>query len=72
MMAGGGDMLHQRIRGGPPQKQADVTPRFTLVQTIERMARGHARLAAGAAIQVHFEGVLLPRPRGVRRGRRAE
>ena len=51
----------------PPIKQPDVAPRFVFVEAVERVTRDDARLAAGAAVEVDFEGVLLAGP-GRRRG----
>ena len=62
-MARGGDVLHHRRRARAADQQADVAPRFRFVETIQRVAGGDARLAAGAAIEIDLEGVLLARPR---------
>ncbi len=60
MVAGGSDVLLNR-RGS--NEQPDTAPRLAFIQTIERMARRDAGLAAGTSIQVDFERVLLARLR---------
>src|SRR5437588_11840547 len=40
--------------------QADTSPRFIFVKTVERMTRAHASFAAGAGIEIDGECVLLP------------
>jgi hypothetical protein len=42
-------------------KEADGAPRLPLVETVQAVAGRHARLAAGARVEVDLEGVLLPR-----------
>ena len=72
MMAGGGDNLlewfdaiaaarlrHERFA----KKRADFAPRFAVIESVEGMACGYARLTAATAIEIHFEGVLLARAR---------
>ena len=49
----------------PPTSRPDVAPRFVFVEAVERMTRDDARLAAGAAVEVDFEGILLAGPGGV-------
>ena len=40
-------------------QQADGAPRLVVVEAVEVVARGDARLAARAGVEVHLEGVLL-------------
>src|SRR5256885_994304 len=55
-----------RVRGN---QQANVAPRFIIIQPVQGMTRAHARLAAGAFVEVNQEGVLLA---GARFGQRNE
>ena len=59
MVASGSDVLHHGRGARAANKQPDITPRFVVVQAVERMTRNDARLAAGAAVEVDFEGILL-------------
>ena len=65
----GRDMLHHGQALASAVQQPHVAPRFLLLEAVQRMARRDARLAAGAGVQVHVEGVLLA---GGRRRRRHE
>src|SRR5580765_3792784 len=71
VMAGGGDGLLDRLdpvaagRFGHEEfsnERPDLPPRFAVVEAVEGMTGGHARLAAAAAVEVHFEGVLFAGP----------
>src|SRR3712207_2231482 len=63
-MAGTGDGLTERIRSRLRLLQrADLSPGFAAIETIERMTGCDAGFTAGARVQVHFEAILLPRPR---------
>ena len=62
-----GDMLDDRQAPASTVQEAHVAPRLLLLETVQRVTRGDARLAAGAGVEVHVEGVLLA---GGRRGRR--
>ena len=59
VVAGGRDVLDDGQTPAPAVQQADVAPRLVLLQAVQRMARRDARLAAGAGVEVDFEGVLL-------------
>ena len=67
VVARGRDVLHHRRRARAADEQPDVAPRFVFVEPVERVTGDDARLAAGAAVEVDFEGILLPGP-GRRRG----
>jgi hypothetical protein len=54
---------------GLAHQQPHLTPALAGFQSIERMAGGDASLAAGTAVEIHLESVLLARPR---RGERDE
>src|SRR5207302_4722863 len=67
MMTGRGDVLLERRAPVGRGELADAAPGFVLVETVERVTRGHARLAPGTFVEVHLEGVLLTgRGRGER------
>ncbi len=55
----GRDGLRKRMRVVAADEQADVAPRFLVVEAVERVAGGDAGFAAGAGIQVDLEGVLF-------------
>src|SRR5262245_23910210 len=59
MVTRGGHMMEHRQRRGRTDEKADVAPRFTVVEPVERVAARHARLAAGATFQIDFECKLL-------------
>jgi hypothetical protein len=60
MMACRGHMLDDRIFAGSPLQQSDRAPGLVFIQPVLVVAGGHAGLAAGALVQIHFKGVLLP------------
>ena len=63
MMAGGRDVLHNRQRSVCAIQQTHFSPRFLLVETVERMTGNNTSLAAAASIEIYFKSVLLPRLR---------
>src|SRR6185312_4232437 len=67
VMARGRDRLLEGRVGRPAVEETDRAPGLTLVEAVEVVARGDARLAAGARVEVDLEGVLLPRARRARR-----
>ena len=67
VMTGCRHMLHHRVCRCPANQQTHVPPRLAFIQTVQRMTRRHARLAARATIEIHVERVLLPRQRSGRR-----
>ena len=58
VVARGDRLLHRLLRAAAVQ-QADRTPRLAPLQTVQAVAGGDARLAAGTAVEVHLETVLL-------------
>ena len=70
MMARRRDRLLIRLPGRRRAgDQSDVAPGFVFIESIERMARADARLAAGAGVEIDGEGILLA---AARLGRRDE
>src|SRR5690606_18323267 len=43
----------------PAVEESDGSPRLRLVEPVQSVARGDARLAAAARVEIHLEGVLL-------------
>ena len=70
MVAGGGHVLQHRQRARTADQQTHVAPGFARIQSVQRVAARHASLATAAAIEIHFESVLLPRTRWRRRQER--
>ena len=67
VVAGRRDVLDDRKTPAPAVQQAHVAPGLLLLEAVQRVAGGDARLAARAGVEVHVEGVLLAG--GRRRGR---
>ena len=59
MMAGGRDRLLIGRSVRPTGHESNIAPRLVFIESIESVAGGDAGLAAGAGIQVDFEGVLF-------------
>jgi len=59
MVTGGGDGLVERVTPVIADKEARGTPGLVGIQSVEAVAGAYAGLAAGAFVQVDFEGVLL-------------
>lgn len=57
---GGHVLLEGLAASGLADEEADRAPRLVGVQPVEAAAGGHTRLTAGADIEVHVGGVLLP------------
>ncbi len=68
VMAGGGDGLQVGLLARA-NEQAHVAPAFAFIESIQRMAGGHAGLAAGAGIEIDLEAILLT---GIRFAQRDE
>jgi hypothetical protein len=59
VMARRGDSLGERLSPILADQQPHVAPGFIVVESVQGMAGGDARLAAAAFVEVHLEGVLL-------------
>src|SRR5690606_5422312 len=59
MMTGRRDGLLNGTTMVASDDEAHIAPGFLVVETIERVARRHARFAAGAGIEIHLESVLF-------------
>ena len=71
MVTGGGDVLQHRQRTGAADEQSHVAPGFAMIESIERVAGGNARLATAASIEIDRKAILLSRSGGRGRQKRA-
>jgi len=62
-----GRIRRGRGEGRAAKQNPDIAPAFTRIQSVKRMAGSDARLAAGALVEIHLEGVLLAGTRRVQR-----
>ena len=58
----GRHVLHDWSCARAADQQANITPRFVVVQPIERVTGDDTSLATGAAVQIYLKGVLLAGP----------
>ena len=59
VMTGGGDRLLHRFQDCSTKKHTDIAPGLVIVEAVEIVAGGHARLATGASIQIDSKRILL-------------
>ncbi len=61
VMARRGDRLLHRLKDRSAKQHADIAPSLVVVEPVQIMARGHARLATCAGVQIDGKRILFPR-----------